>query len=239
MSLDLAVLIPVYNEEACVVRVVKSWQAVLSCLQIKFRIIILNDGSTDGTRETLEAFKGDSHVVVIHKENSGHGPTILLGYQKAVETAQWVFQCDGDDEIKPDYFPYLWHKRKDFDVLFGVRQGRDQNVSRWCISIFSRLSVRILFGRGVTDVNVPYRLMRSSILNPIIVQIPSHIFAPNVIISGVLSRERVRIYEYPVLHEGRKTGEVSIVKWKLFRVAIKSFWQVLWCRPKLGLKHGM
>ncbi len=233
MPLDLALVMPVYNEEACIVRVVESWRAVLSHLGMDFRMIVLNDGSSDGTQDALAAFAGDERIEVINKENSGHGPTILMGYYRAVELADWVFQCDSDDEMKAEHFPDLWEKRETYDALFGVREGRRQNLARKFISVCSRLTVGLLFGKGVTDVNTPYRLIRANLLKQILAYIPYDTFAPNVVISGTLAKAGVRIYEQPVPHELRKTGSVSILRWKLWRGAVKSFWQTLYCRPAI------
>ncbi len=229
---------PVFNEQECIVDVVKSWQGALSSLDINFQIFALNDGSTDKTAEVLRAFNGDSMVKVINKPNSGHGPTILAGYHKAAGTADWLFQCDSDDEMPSEYFASLWTKRQEFDALFGYRFGRVQNIGRRIISVCSRLVVKLLFGRGVVDVNTPYRLIRSNLLQPIVRQIPADTFAPNVIISGTLARAGVRIYNHPVPHLQRRTGSVSIVKWKLWKSAFRSFWQTLWCRPVLEIGEG-
>jgi dolichol-phosphate mannosyltransferase len=235
MDLDLALVMPVYNEEACIAQVVQSWRDALAALGIRFRLIVLNDGSHDGTREALAPFEGDPAVTVIHKSNSGHGPTILMGYRQAVEMAPWVFQCDSDEEMSPEHFPPLWKSRKAYDVLFGTRQGRRQNAARRIISAGSRLTVRLLFGKGVVDVNTPYRLMRSDLLKVILTQIPEDTFAPNIIISGTLARAGARIWNYPVPHEGRRTGTASIVKWKLWKSAWKALWQTLRCRPALDI----
>lgn len=231
--LDLAIVLPVYNEKDCIVTVVNSWLVLLAGFSIKFRIILLNDGSQDGTGKVLEVFNNHEQVLVINKKNSGHGPTILMGYKQAVQIASWVFQCDSDNEIAADYFSHLWEKRETFDALFGIRKDRKQSISRRIISGCARLTVRCFFGSGISDVNVPYRLMRSVVLRQIIALIPEDTFAPNVIISGMLLRSRARIYEYYVPYEGRKTGTVSIVKWKLWRAAFKSFWQIISCRKML------
>jgi glycosyltransferase involved in cell wall biosynthesis len=236
MHLDLALVMPVYNEEACIAQVVRSWRDMLAGLGIRFRMIVLNDGSRDGTREALAVFEGESSITVIHKPNSGHGPTILAGYRQAVEIATWVFQCDSDDEMKPDHFPELWKIRDSYDALFGMRQGRQQNAARKLISVCSRLTVRVLFGKGVVDVNTPYRLMRADLLKQILPQIPDTTFAPNVIISGTLARAGARLCNRPVPHEGRRTGTVSIVKWKLWKSALRALWQTFRCRPKIEAK---
>ena len=235
MRIDLAVIMPVYNEEACIVGVVVSWREVLSSLDINFRMMVLNDGSQDGTIPALATFAGDDRIGVVNKENTGHGPTILRGYRQAVKVADWVFQCDSDGEMKAEHFPVLWEERDGYDALFGVRQGRAQNIGRKLISACSRLTVRLVFGPGVVDVNTPYRLIRADILSRIVNQIPDETFAPNVIISGALAKAGARIYNHPVPHESRQTGAVSIVKWKLWRAAGKSFWQTLRCRPKIEL----
>lgn len=234
MKLDLALVMPVYNEEACVADVVREWREMLSGLDLRFRLLVLNDGSRDGTAQALSVFAKDPHIEVINKPNSGHGPTVLLGYHRAVELAEWVFQCDSDDEMKAHYFPLLWEKRAHYDALFATRTGRTQHFDRRLISAFSRFTVRALFGPGIEDVNVPYRLIRADLLREIIAQIPDDTFAPNVIISGALARAHRPIYNHPVPHEGRKTGQVSITNWKLWRAAARSFARTITCRPTLG-----
>ena len=130
-------------------------------------------------------------------------------------------------------FHLLWEPRNDYDALFGIRSGRVQDGQRKLISACSRLAVKTLFGKGVTDVNVPYRLIRSGLLKIIVEQMPDDTLTPNVIISGAVSAAGARIYNCPVPHENRKTGTVSIVKFKLWKAVLRAFWQVLWCRPKV------
>ena len=233
MSLELALLMPVYNEEACIADVVNSWREELSALGMSYRIIVLNDGSKDRTAERLASFAGDDRIAVVNKPNAGHGPTILQGYRVAVELAEWVFQCDSDDEMKASQFPRLWKERQNYDALFGCRQHREQGLGRKLISMMSRLTVAVLFGKGVRDVNTPYRLMRSCFLRQIIDQIPDGTFAPNVIIAGAFAKARLRIANLAVPHENRRTGTVSIVKWKLWKIAFRSFLQTLRCRPRI------
>jgi len=229
---ELAVVMPVYNEEECIAEVVRSWCRELERLGVDFRMLVLNDGSRDGTAAALEIFATDRRVQVVNKPNSGHGPTILAGYRRAVDLAPWVFQCDSDNEMRPTSFGELWRRRDDFDALFGARVGRRQNWGRRLISAVSRATVAALWGAGVADVNTPYRLIRATLLRPIVAQIPADTFAPNVIISGALIRAHARIYNHPVPHEPRATGTVSIVRWKLWRSALRAFGQTLRCRPR-------
>jgi len=234
MSNELAMVMPVYNEEACIAGVIDSWRRLLATLDIRFELIVINDGSLDGTAEALAHFREDRQIHIINKPNSGHGPSILMGYHRAVQAAEWVFQCDSDDEISADYFRDLWVRRNEFAALFGTRTGRQQNASRKLITLGSRLAVRLRYGQGVSDVNTPYRLMRADLLDQIIRQIPADTFAPNIIISGVLAKNGVPIYEHPVRHVSRQTGVNSLRNLKLWNSAVKSLWQLIWCCPVIS-----
>ena len=225
--LDLAIVMPVCNEQACIARVIGSWLAMFAELSISFRMIVINDGSRDGTAQSLDAFLGVPHVEIIHKANTGHGPTVLMGYRKAVSEARWVFQCDSDDEMSAIHFPRMWETRDAYDAIIGIRTGRRQTATRRFISACSRVTVRGLFGKAVADVNAPYRLIRSELLREIIALMNDDTFAPNVVISGALSACGARVSNLPVPHEYRRTGSVSIVKWKLWKAAGQSLWQTI------------
>ena len=201
---------------------------------IDFSMIVINDGSRDATSERLHSFFADPCIEVINKPNSGHGPTILMGYRQAVGMADWVFQCDSDNEMHAEYFPSLWRMRDKYDAIFGYREGRTQVTGRKLISTISRVTVRLLYGDGIRDVNTPYRLMRSTILGPIVERIPEDTFAPNVVISGVIARSHLRIINIPIPHESRRTGRVSIVKWRLWHAAVRSFVQTLQIRSSMS-----
>lgn len=230
---ELAVVMPVYNEEGCIAAVVRSWRDMLCASGMNFVMLVIDDGSRDGTAGILHGFADDERIRVIHQANAGHGPTILQGYARAVTLADWVFQCDSDNEMGPDSFGRLWEVRHEADAVFGCRQHRRQNLQRSLISLGSRMVVEGLFGRGIEDVNAPYRLMRSSVVQPILECIPPGTFAPNVILSGALSFAGARVRSVPVPCRPRQTGRVSIVRWKLWKVAVRSFGQTLLCSRRI------
>ncbi len=225
----LAMVMPVYNEEEVIGVVLRKWVSALDSFGIDYRIYAYNDGSKDNTLMVLTAAASElgERVVVCDKPNSGHGPTILKGYRDNCERAEWIFQIDSDDEMGPEKFPELWNRRADFDFLVGIRDGRRQALPRKVISFISRMSVRIFYGRSIWDVNTPYRLMRSAAFKEVYAAIPSNTFAPNVIISGMAARKKLRCFETPVPQRDRQTGEVSIKKWKLFKAALRSFRQTI------------
>lgn len=235
MDLELCVVIPSYNEEERIKDTLNDWLAILSMLKINFKIMVLNDTSTDRTVEEIESFKNNPRILIIHKEkNTGHGPTILMGYRKAVEMADWIFQCDGDNEIKPEQFPIFWEKRKEYDALLGIRTQCKQNFIRKMISKIANFTVQTFFAKGIKDVNIPYRLLRARILSKIIDHIPPDIFAPNVIISGILAEGRFHVFQHPVSWKKRITERKFQTNWKWSRAAIKSFYQTMKCRAAIS-----
>jgi dolichol-phosphate mannosyltransferase len=230
---ELAVIMPVYNEEGAIAAVLNKWHAKLTELQIDFEIHAYNDGSKDGTLAILKEVASHNPRIIVHdKLNSGHGPTILLGYRENSD-AEWLFQVDSDDEMEARDFDKVWSKRFDYDFIIGLRDGRNSPKARRIISWVSRMVIRILYGRGVWDVNSPYRLLRSRQFKELFFTIPANTFAPNVIISGDAGFKKVRILQIPVKYHDRTTGEVSIKKLKLLKAAAKSLFQTIGFRLKL------
>jgi len=224
---ELKVIIPVYNEEGAISEVIEDWTQTLLSLKIKFKICVFNDGSKDNTIKILNDLAAkNKHLVVVDKPNSGHGPTILKGYRENLDVT-WLFQVDSDNELKASEFEKFWELRYDFDFLIGTRIHRDSPLPRIITTAISKLIVGFIYGNIVTDVNAPFRLMRSSKFRDDIVKIPNNTFAPNLIISGIANIRKLRIKQLNVTHHNRETGEVSIKKWKLFKAAFTSLLQTI------------
>lgn len=230
MSEKLCVIIPVYNESAIIGQVLEKWVVELNRLGIDFVIRPYNDGSRDDSLAVMKSkAKALGAVVDVRdKGNGGHGNTILTGYREAAaDDFNWIFQVDSDDEMGPEKFGELWSHRNEYDFLVGTRHGRVQQLPRKVMSFVSRLCVRLFYGKSVWDVNTPYRLMRVSAFRGFYEAIPLTTFAPNVILSGLAARHKLRSFETQVPQHDRTTGEVSIKKWKLFKAAVRSFWQTV------------
>ena len=233
---ELAVIVPVYNEEEIIGKVLDAWSGELNILEIDYKIHVYNDGSKDNTLAILNEYSNENKSVVIHnKANSGHGPTVLRGYRENSEVT-WILQIDSDDEIGTEFFEEFWEQRKDFDFLIGRRVDRRSPLGRRFISFAARTLVRVFYGRGVYDVNCPYRLMRSHMFRETFSEIPIDTFAPNVIITAIACRNDYRILEIPVIHSQRATGVVSIRRWTLLKAAARSLWQTILYRFQMQ-KH--
>jgi dolichol-phosphate mannosyltransferase len=225
---DLAVVIPVFNEEGTIGKVLRAWNSELEKLGIDFAIHTYNDGSVDNTAAVIKSLLSELPRVVAHERpNSGHGPTILDGYLETAPTFEWVFQVDSDDEMGPEWFYKLWNIRQDHDFIVGKRYERRSSWSRKLVSLWARLAVSSCYGQGIFDVNCPYRLMRSRIFLPCFRTIPRDTFAPNVIIAGYAAHLNMKTIEIHVPHRSRYSGRVSIAKWRLVKGAVRSMVQTV------------
>ncbi len=223
----LAVIMPVYNEAEIINEVLAKWLKELSGLGIDFSLHVYNDGSRDNSREVLDKIAlQDYRVIVHHKVNSGHGPTLIQGYCENLHN-DWIFQVDSDDEIMPWSFAILWSKKNNYDFLIGRRGLSSRPFSRKIISLISRFTTAVFYGKGISDVNSPCRLMRVESIKDVILSLPKDTFAPNIILSGMACRKELRILELPVPHRNRRTGEASIKKGRLLLVAVKSLLQII------------
>ncbi len=228
MKLDLIVVIPVYNEEEIIRFVIEDWVKCLDELKINYRIKLYNDGSSDNTERVIkEVLPSCPNIDLINKENSGHGPTILRAYKDNLELADWIFQVDSDNEMSPSYFKFLWEAREKYDFLIGHRYNREFSFARLILTTLSRITIFSLFGRNIVDVNSPYRLFRARFFDKAINLIPNTTFAPNIILSGVASREGARTKSILVPYNFRTTGTVSLKQLKLLKIGLKCFKQTL------------
>jgi glycosyltransferase involved in cell wall biosynthesis len=209
----------------------------LDLLKTDYRIIAINDGSKDNTLEQLQTFLDDDRLLIVDKQNEGHGMTLIRAYSLVVNDSTWVFQVDSDNELLPDDFPSFWRVRNDYDIIIGFRTGRRQPLGRRLISAVSRLTVAAFCGTGVSDVNCPYRLMRGSVLATMLDDIPANTFAPNVAISGLSVMYGYKIKNLPAAYQDRQTGAVSLMKWNLIRSAVLSFLQTSAVFVKAALKR--
>lgn len=225
---ELALVMPVYNEEEILENVINDWMNVFEGLDIDFEILAYNDGSKDKSLEILRKnAENNSRLIVRDKKNSGHGPTILQGYRDCAENYEWIFQTDSDNELGTEGFVELWKNRCDYDFLIGKRFYKNRDASRKIISNVAKIITKILCGKGVSDVNCPYRLMKTSVFKDLFLKIESDTFSPNIIVSGFVNRNNIKFSEIPVEWKNRSTGTVSIQKMKLFKSAAKAFFQTI------------
>ena len=131
---SLYIIMPAYNEEKNIGTVIEQWYPVVERIGGESRLVILNDGSRDGTYEMIRKYqKKYERLIGIDKPNEGHGGTILRGYHYAVDAgADYIFQTDSDGQTLPDEFWQFWKKRKTCGLLIVYRKKK----RRWFFQAF-------------------------------------------------------------------------------------------------------
>lgn len=211
---ELVVVLPVYNEEASVRKVVLEWFHEIENWTEDFLFLVIDDGSTDGTRDRLSRLQLNlgTRLRVISQKNAGHGQTCIHGYQAACDLgAKWVFQIDSDGQCDPQYFFRFWRDRDGCDVIYGNRVYREDGFKRVIASAILRFVLLAWARVWCIDANVPYRLMRCQSIRSVIPLVPPSFHLANVALA-VLLRRRVGIREgrVNIRFRDRYGGEPSV-----------------------------
>lgn len=214
MPPKLAIVVPVYNEERCIEKVLREWQDTVSKIEPNGCFLLFDDGSTDRTLSLVKSWAAEQKsggCCVISRANVGHGQTCLEGYRMACDLgAEWVLQIDSDGQCDPKYFAQLWAKRHGYDVIYGKRVERRDGWKRVLATKLVRLVVRFGCGSDCIDANVPYRLMRTLNLRPIVDSIPSDFHLANVALAVQIKRACWREAAVSIVFRTRAAGEVSV-----------------------------
>ena len=211
---DLLVVLPVFNEQASVRKVVMEWFQEIENWTEHFCFLVIDDGSRDDSLLVLKRLKdqlGD-RLEIITRENRGHGQSCLEGYRAACDRGiEWVLQLDSDGQCDPQYFFRFWRLRQSVDVIYGVRTRRDDGWRRILASKVLQLVLWGATGVWCVDANVPYRLMRTAILPDKLKKIPADFFLVNVGLAVLLRKDRqISQASIPIRFRERYGGEPSV-----------------------------
>lgn len=214
MPTELLLLMPVYNEQASVRKVVIEWFQEIQNWTEDFTLLAINDGSKDQTENVLQRLRSQlgERVNIISRENRGHGQSCLEGYRIAAEHGiPWILQIDSDGQCDPQYFFRFWRKRMSFDLIYGVRTRRDDGWRRVLASWVLRFTLFIFAGVWCEDANVPYRLMKTSSIQAALTRIPSTFVLANVALAVLLKKDKtLRHSTVPIRFRERYGGEPSV-----------------------------
>ena len=223
---NLAIIIPVFNEQDIIEKVINDWLFVAK----KFDgfIIVINDGSSDNSLKILNKIsKKNNRLMVTNKKNSGHGPSVYTGYKIALKKKfNFIFQVDSDDQFFSKDFNKLWLLRDENSLILGFRKKRYDSFHRLIITRILKILNLIIFRKLVPDVNIPYRLIGGEFLKKNLKFISSKSLAPNILISIKAAKDK-KIKSIVVSHKERLTGMVWIVKFNLIKFMFKVFIEII------------
>ncbi len=222
----LYIVIPAYNEEENIEKVVDDWYPVVEAhnQEGNSRLIVIDDGSRDHTYEILQKLAEDRPLLVcLTKPNGGHGATVLYGYHYALENgADFVFQTDSDGQTIPTEFEPFWQLRNEYDLVIGNRRSREDGFSRIVVTKTLKVVIRLCFGANVMDANTPYRLMRAKPLAENIALIPRDFNLSNAVLTVLYAKKRQSLRYLPITFRPRQGGVNSINLRKIAKIGLRA-----------------
>ena len=223
----LSVVIPVYNEVGTIKEIVSRVQAV----DLEKEIVIVDDGSTDGTRELLQeiTLSHENIRVLYHERNQGKGAALRTGFEGA--TGDIVIIQDADLEYDPREYPVLLEPILDgrADIVYGSRflGGPHRVLFFWHYlgNKFLTLLSNALTNLNLTDMETCYKVFRREVLNDI--QLKSNRFGFEPEFTAKIAKKGFRIYETSISYSGRTYAEGKKIGWK---DGVKAIFAIIWFR---------
>jgi len=227
MRKGLSIVIPAFNEGPSVLEVIKQ----CTHLPIPTEVIVVNDGSSDGTREILDSARRKyNNLVIVHREkNGGKGRALRDGFKKA--TMEYTVVQDADLEYYPSDLVKMYKlaKDKDLDVIYGNRFAKQ----RWFKgmdwknflgnNIILPIMASILYGQVINDESTCYKMFKTDLLKSIPLKCERFEFCPEI--TAKVRKRGYKIHEVPIDYKPRTMGGGK--KLKALKDGSEAVWTLL------------
>ena len=215
-TLSLSVLVPVYNEEKTVGPVVRK---VLTLGELLKEVVIIDDGSTDGTAGVVEALAKQTRLVRFVPLKRNQGKTAAIRHALAQATGEVIVIQDADLEYDPAEIPALVEPilNGQADVVYGSRfmvrkAARVLYFYHYLANRLLTFTCNLLTNRNMTDIETGYKAFRAGVIKPL--QLTSSGFGMEVEITALISKTKARTYEVPISYYGRGYDEGKKIGFK-------------------------
>jgi glycosyltransferase involved in cell wall biosynthesis len=225
----LSVLMPVYNERDTVEAIIEQVHAA-PIAPMRIELIVVDDCSTDGTRDVLERLRDSGRIHKLHLQEQNQGKGAAIRRALGMSTGDIVVVQDADLEYTPEDWPTLLAPIIDgrADACFGSRfLGGPHRVLFFWHSVGNKLLTtfsNMLTNLNLTDMETCYKAMRGDIARRIHPHLRSDRFGFEPEITARLARAHARIYEVPISYSGRTYAEGKKINW---RDGVAAFWHIL------------
>jgi glycosyltransferase involved in cell wall biosynthesis len=216
----LSIIIPAYNEEKTIEKILEKIEN--SNIEFKKEVIIVNDGSSDGTRNILKKLE-DKHKIVNHEKNNGKGAALKTGFEKI--TGDIVIIQDADLEYDPSEYERLIKPIIDnkADVVFSSRfiSSEPHRVFYFWHYLGNKLLTflsNVFTNLNLTDIESGYKVFRKEIIDEIYPKLRSKRFGfePEIVarVSKLARKNKCRVFEVGISYSGRTYEEGKKIGWK-------------------------
>lgn len=213
----LSILIPVYNEAKTIVEILDIVSRA-DCSGLERELVVVDDGSTDGTKEILAGLDGSKYQarIFFHEKNAGKGAALRTAQGHA--EGDIILIQDADTEYSPEEYPALLKPILEgkADVVYGSRLcggkvTRAFHFTHYLGNKFLSLLTNILYNSTLTDMETCYKVFRAEIFKKITIRSNRFEFEPEI--TAKVLKMGVRIYELPISYFGRDYSEGKKITW--------------------------
>jgi glycosyltransferase involved in cell wall biosynthesis len=222
-DVKISVIFPAYNEEENIEKSVDLAIRILPQISKEYEIIVINDGSKDGTGRILDkiALRHPYVRVIHHPKNLGYGAAVKSGIYAS--RYEFVFLCDSDLQFDLAEMPDMLKWITGYDLVIGYRIKRADHLQRRINAWGWRLLIRIWFGLNVKDIDCAFKLFNRSVFNQIELTYNGAMISTEILVQA--QKYGFTIKEIPVSHyprlRGKQTGANLKVILKAFRDLVK------------------
>lgn len=233
-KLCISVILPVHNEQDNIKKTVEDSLDFLSCQESfgEYEIIVVDDGSTDGTAHILKELAGsiEGLKVVTHSKNLGYGRALVSGVRQA--RFSWVFMMDADGQFKISSLGDMLKFISDYDIITGYRYKRSDPFYRVFIGKVYTALACLLFGLRLKDINCGFKLFKREVLDFDRTVCHAGVFYTDIFVKAKAKGYKVK--EVPVKHFLRAGGMQTGAGLKVIFEAIKDLFRLGFSRRKKG-----
>jgi glycosyltransferase involved in cell wall biosynthesis len=208
----LSVVMPVYNERDTIEGMIAR---VLAVPNLRIELIVVDDGSKDGTSQILQGLQNKYRFKLLQKSNGGKGSALRLGFKEV--TGDLVVIQDADTEYSPEEFPQLIELicQGRADVVYGSRfLGRHRVFlfTHYLGNLFLTFLTNVLYNTMLTDMETCYKAMRVDVLRSFALN--SNGFGIEPELTAKIFKRGYRVYEVPITYDGRGYEEGKKITWR-------------------------
>lgn len=217
---SISLVVPAYNEESNIGVFLNSAIKSIEKLVKDYEIIIINDGSTDRTKDIVNNFlrKNNRIKQIIHNSNLGYGDALRTGFR--ISSKELVFFTDSDNQFDLSEIAHFYEEIGNNDYVIGYRKNRQDSIIRRINGRLWTKLVNVLYGLDVKDVNCAFKMFKRDIIKSL--KLKSSGASINAELLNELMKKKYKYTQIPVSHLPRSSGNQTGAKITVIVDALKN-----------------